>query len=151
MISTNIEVVVLDEKAEALLDSCGLPVSDLRSGCPTQLFGIRDASGFAGLVGVECYGSVGLLRSLAVREDARKRGCGSALVTHAEEWASQQGISEIYLFTMTAAGYFLSLGYVEANRSDAPDAIRKTSQFSTLCPSSSNFMKKMIAGDALPE
>ncbi|NTU97667.1 MAG: GNAT family N-acetyltransferase [Chlorobiaceae bacterium] len=49
-----------------------------------------------------CNGCVALRPSLAVREDARKSGYGRLLVGYAEDWASQQGITELYLLTTTA-------------------------------------------------
>lgn len=102
MTSLNIEPMVPDEEAEDMLDSCCLQVSDLRKEIPLRLFGIRDARGLVGIVGVECNGCVALRPSLAVREDARKSGYGRLLVWYAEDWASQQGITERYLLTTTA-------------------------------------------------
>lgn len=53
MTSLNIEPMVPDEEAEDMLDSCCLQVSDLRKEIPLRLFGIRDARGLVGIVGVE--------------------------------------------------------------------------------------------------
>jgi amino-acid N-acetyltransferase len=138
--------VPLDDEAEELLASSGLTISDLHAGNSLIFFGIRDDSGLAGIVGVENYGLHGLLRSLAVRENARNCGYGRMLVVHAEACAGRQGIRELYLLTTTAAGYFALLGYREVQRDEAPETIRKSAQFSSLCPSSSSFMKKIITG-----
>jgi amino-acid N-acetyltransferase len=146
-----INTVPPEGETEELLASSGLTISDLHAGNSLQMFGISDDSGLAGVVGVENFGPHGLLRSLAVRENARNCGYGRMLVGHAEVLAAEQGIREVYLLTTTAAGFFALLGYSEVKREEAPEAIRKTPQFSSLCPSSSVFMKKMITRDIFSE
>lgn len=67
MTSMIIETVVPDKDTELLHDSYGLKVSDLRREIPLRLIGIRDVRGLVWLVGVESYGYVAFLCSLAVR------------------------------------------------------------------------------------
>lgn len=95
-------------------------------------------------MGLEVYGNVALLRSLAVSVDFRGRGHGKALVAQAECYAQSQGVKEIYLLTSTAERFFEQLGYQTVARECAPEAIRQTQEFSTLCPSSSAFMLKPL-------
>jgi amino-acid N-acetyltransferase len=87
---------------------------------------------------------VGLLRSLAVEQPHRKHGIGRALVQHAESWAAQQGVEELYLLTTAAASFFAHLGYEALPRSQAPEAIARTTQFSEVCPGSASFMRRTI-------
>ena len=100
-----------------------------------------------GVVGVEVYGSVGLLRSLAVEPSHRKSGLGVSLVSNAETWAAEQGVETLYLLTTTAAQFFARRGYEAVPRSEAPAAIAATAQFSDLCPASSTFMRKVLTAN----
>ena len=145
---SSIEPIVCNAEVEARLSGSGLPVSDMGEHS-VHLFGARQNGKIIGVVGLEVYATVGLLRSLAVATAFREDGYGRALVTHAEIRASQLGGKELYLLTTTAAGFFARLGYEVVSRSDAPKDIAQTTQFARLCPSSSAFMrKKLAAGNA---
>lgn len=97
-----------------------------------------------GMVGLELYGAVALLRSLAVAESKRGSGLGSDLVDCAEQQAVKHGAKTLYLLTTTAEDFFLRRGYAPAKRSGAPTAIASTSEFTVLCPLSSAFMMKWL-------
>jgi len=129
----------------SLLENAGLPTADLASSAPVKLYGARSNGTLVGVVGLELYGQAGLLRSLAVEPKKQKSGLGKALVESAESEARRAGVTHLYLLTATAEGYFSQLGYHMVQRSEAPAAIASTSQFSSLCPSSSAFMCKLLA------
>lgn len=133
-----------DARVTTLLAASGLPVSDLESTSAVQLFGIVEAGVPIAVCGLELYGPVGLLRSLAVAGAQRGRCLGRALVGHVEIEAGQRGVTALYLLTTTAAEFFARLGYVPIPRAEAPPAIARTTQFSALCPSSSAFMCKAL-------
>ena len=143
------ESIDLNADVEALLSDAGLPVSDLSSSPNLKLLGLRENGRLVGVVGIEAYGAVGLLRSLTVTEARRKSGNGLALVSDAETWAAEQGVENLYLLTTTSAEYFTRLGYKAVPRSEAPSAIAATAQFVGLCPVSSTFMCKVFAADNL--
>lgn len=128
--------------AVALLDAVGLPSSDLTEPLLEHFLfsGPRDAP--TGLVGLEIYDRVALLRSLAVAPDARRWGLGSALLEQAEGYAYARGVRSLYLLTTTAEQFFVARGYRAASRESCPAAIRSTSQFASLCPASSAFLVK---------
>jgi len=132
-------------QTKALLTACNLPIEDLDAGRIEHFLGCGDAQRPLGVVGVEIYAPVALLRSLAVAESARGSGCGKRLIAEAEAYAARRGVEEIYLLTNTAARLFESLGYAVASRESAPAAIRATREFSSLCPDSATFMVKRIA------
>lgn len=132
--------------AKSLLASCNLSTTDLEAKHFEQFFGCGSERSPAGVVGLEIYGDVALLRSLAVSEAARGNGCGKRLVAEAEAHALVSGVGAIYLLTTTAETFFQSLGYSVADRSAAPEAIRSTQQFCGLCPSSSSLMVKHLGG-----
>ena len=142
-----IETINLDDEVAALLAAAQLAVSDLRTSRSLNLLGVRDGGRLVGVVGIEVYGEVGLLRSLAVESAHRDAGLGTSLVADAETWAAGHGVKTLYLLTTTAAGFFAGLGYVPAPRSDAPAAIAATAQFAGLCPASSTFMRKVLAAN----
>ena len=50
----------------ALLAAAGLPVADLAATPPADFWGCREGTALIGVIGLEPYGSVALLRSLAV-------------------------------------------------------------------------------------
>lgn len=139
--------IQVDAEAEALLWSAGLPVSDLREAPSLELFGLRADGRLVGVVGVERYGEVALLRSLAVDPAYRASGYGQALVRHAERWAMRHGATTCYLLTTTAADFLARLGYEVTSRAEAPAVIAATSQFSGLCPASSTFMRRLVGLD----
>jgi L-amino acid N-acyltransferase YncA len=127
-----------------LLAESNLPSSDLTVDHLKDFFGCGPKEKLNGVVGLEIYGKVALLRSLAVTEDCRGSGFGKALVAEAEGYAQSRGVTEIYLLTSTAERFFERLGYKRASREAAPEAIRRTREFSDLCPSSSAFMMKTL-------
>ena len=127
-----------------ILGEAGLPYSDLTDAHLEHFFGCGSISAPDGIVGLELYGSVALLRSLAVSSKCRGRGCGTALVAQAELFAQSRGAEEVYLLTSTAERFFERLGYARVLREAAPVTIQQTQEFSTLCPSNSAFMLKRL-------
>ena len=141
------EKIQLNTETEVLLTVAGLPTTDLRDSQNFQLFGIRRGEQLIGLIGVENYSPVGLLRSLVVATKYRNGGYGRTLVDDAEAWASLHGVKDLYLLTTTAVAFFERLGYQVVSRSVAPPAISATPQFAGLCPSSSTFMRKQLTAN----
>ncbi|MEM1145541.1 MAG: arsenic resistance N-acetyltransferase ArsN2 [Pseudomonadota bacterium] len=146
--SLSIAPIEFNEEIGALLEAEGLPVSDLScvsdEAPNTQLYCARYDDKLLGVVGLEYHGASALLRSFAVAPVARRTGCGSLLVSFAEDQAIQRGVRSLFLLTTTASDYFARLGYVGLSRDEAPREIAATSQFSDLCPSSAAFMRKRL-------
>ncbi len=70
-----------------------------------------------GCVGLEKYGSHGLLRSLAVAPDFRGQSLGQRLTSDCLTYAQANAITTIILLTTTAAGFFTShFGFQAADR-----------------------------------
>jgi amino-acid N-acetyltransferase len=87
-----------------------------------------------GCAGVELYGELGLLRSVAVSAEARSSGVGSALVARAEQLAAEYGVRDLYLLTSTARLFFEKRGYVPVERAAVPAAIAASWEFREGCP-----------------
>ncbi|WP_459192991.1 arsenic resistance N-acetyltransferase ArsN2 [Halosimplex sp. J119] len=143
---------------ESLLDRNDLPSGDVRSGRGRFYLGYADGLDGDGepvpaetaardpvaVGGLETYGADALLRSLVVVESARGEGVGSAVCDALEERARTDGVDRLYLLTTTAAAFFAARGYEEIERTDAPAAIRETTQFADLCPSSATCLSKTL-------
>lgn len=132
-----------------LLAVAGLPVDDVDASLIDSLLVIRDDGGLQGVVGLQRLGEAAMLRSLAVADAARHRGAGAALLDAAEARARSENVDTIFLLTTSAATYFERRGYAHHDRALAPDAIRATAQFASICPASSAFMAKHIAPAAM--
>jgi amino-acid N-acetyltransferase len=127
-----------------LLSESSLPIEDITAQHLKHFFGCGSGLELEGLVGLELYGEVALLRSLAVASSRRGSGVGSGLVAHAELHAREQGVQSLYLLTTTAEKFFLRRGYARIPRDEAPAAIKGTKEFSGICPTSSAFMVKYL-------
>jgi amino-acid N-acetyltransferase len=134
-----------DEKEAvlALLRQNKLPVEDLPAGLPDFLIA-RDEGTFVGVAGLESFESVGLLRSVAVDRTCWNKGIGAQLINQLLALADASHLQELYLITNTAEGYFTRYGFVPVDRETVPEIIRRTPQFSGLCPSSAIVMKRSI-------
>lgn len=133
-----------------LLASAQLPTVDMTPEHMEHFFAAWAGSSLEGVVGVELYGSIALLRSLAVVASKRGSGLGSKLLAWVEQYAVEKGVCSLFLLTTTAESYFKKRGYSKLLREAAPEAIQKTAEFTNLCPASSIFMvKRMPANSAL--
>ncbi len=130
------------KNAKKLLRAADLPVDDLDS---SMLAFVAEADGLlVAAIGIEVFDSVGLLRSLVVASDFRAAGIGRFLVERLEDRARQDGVSELWLLTIDADAWFEGLGYTALGREQAPDAIRATAEFSSLCPDDAVLMRKPL-------
>ena len=126
------------------LTKAGLPADDVEE--PQPLFWRFESHqdipvGFGGL---EIYGSDALLRSVVTLPPLRQVGIGSAIVEILETEARARSCRAIYLLTTSQAGFFAGLGYAPCARSEVPDAVRQSRQFTALCPSAANAMVKRV-------
>ena len=129
---------------EALLVASDLPLDGLELALATAVVA-RDGDTVVGVAAVEPYGTVGLLRSVAVTETLRGTGLGRGLVTAAEDVAAESGIETLFLLTETAAEWFPRLGYEASDRAGVPAALASSPEFTDACPDSAAVFRKMIA------
>ncbi len=126
------------------LSAEGLPVDDLTADHMDAFIVATQAGQPVGMIGIEKFDGVGLLRSLIVDTACRGAGLGTRLVTELELTARNEHIDELWLLTIDADAFFARHGYVVAERDHAPDAIRDTAEFSTLCPGDAVLMCKHL-------
>ena len=127
-----------------LLEDNRLPTEDLEHSLPV-LFVAWDGTILVGAGGFEVHGASGLLRSVVVADRLRGTGLGRTLVESVEGAARQRGLQELVLLTETARDFFARLGYADIARDSAPEAIRKSAEFKSLCPQSARCMSKRLA------
>ena len=128
-----------DSILRALLRDAGLPFEDVASSRQDFVVAIVDGE-IAGCVGLEMFDTAGLLRSLAVREPRRGSGFGSALFERILTVARRKGGQRLFLLTTTAARFFARRGFESVDRAAAPEAMGKSAQFASLCPSTAACM-----------
>jgi amino-acid N-acetyltransferase len=133
------------DAAVKILAAAHLPTEDLTADHCEQFFFTGSSSEPTGLVGLELFGNVALLRSLVVAPDRRGIGEGAALLKHVEDHARAEGVRTLYLLTTTAESFFAKHGYQRAERESAPAAIRATREFAGICPASSAFMMRQLS------
>ena len=132
-----------------LLAANGLPTADVRGDSRPEFLVMRQGRRVIGVVGLERFGAVGLLRSLAVSAEHRRLGLGIALTHALEEHAVRSGLKSLVLLTETAAGFFERRGYHVIARADAPAAVQASTEFRTLCAASAVCMiRKLELGRA---
>jgi amino-acid N-acetyltransferase len=126
----------------SLLRTADLPSDDLSPQSMKHFFVLTERQTSVGAVGLEIYDDSALLRSLVVAKEARGRGYGAQLVNAAEAYARGLDLRAMYLLTTTAEHFFRARGYVPIDRGRAPEAIKGSTQFSSLCPSTAVVMVK---------
>jgi amino-acid N-acetyltransferase len=124
-----------------LLRSSNLPYTDFDLDKINVIIAI-DNKDIIGSIGVELYPPNALLRSFVLRPEYRGKGIASNMFRYLMSYGREKGIRDIHLLTDTADSYFISNGFIIANKNDAPSQIRETSEFKDLCPSTSTYMVK---------
>jgi len=98
-----------------------------------------------GCAGLEKYGAIALLRSVAVLPERRNQGIGKALISHIMQDAICANLTDLYLLTTHADRYFAGLGFRALNRSAAPNALLASAEFQGACPESATLMRLSLA------
>ena len=129
---------------EALLLESSLPIDDLDSEKVPDFLVAEDESEVIGLIGLQLYDKIGLLRSLVVAKKARSLGLGGKLVGSLESAAQAAGVRELWLLTVDAEKFFERHGFEIAERDTAPESIQRSEEFSDLCPGTAFLMRKSL-------
>jgi amino-acid N-acetyltransferase len=131
------------EEVIALLTAEGLPVADLPDRLDNFFVAVKDTE-VVGVIGMEVYGSYGLLRSLAVGQQHRNAGIAKKLTGQIEALSRAKGLTALYLLTETAPAYFKHNGFIKVERGNVPPQVQASSEFSHVCPVSAIVMQKNI-------
>lgn len=131
----------------ALLSACALPTDGAQSHLADFVV-VEDENSLLGTAGVEVYGNVGLMRSVAVSPRSRGHGVGNRLVAAVQTLAHARGVQQLCLLTTTAASYFEARGFARQDRAAAPAALLASAEFRGACPASAVFMSLSITWGA---
>jgi protein-tyrosine-phosphatase/N-acetylglutamate synthase-like GNAT family acetyltransferase len=129
----------------ALLGAAGLPLAGVPPALDGFLVAERGAE-LAGVAGLERYGDVGLLRSVAVSPAERGTGVGRALVERVLSDARKAGVGSVFLLTTTADRWFPRLGFSPVDRTALPDALGASEELRGACPASAVAMHRSLVG-----
>jgi RNA polymerase sigma factor (sigma-70 family) len=128
----------------SLLKLSGLPTEDLNADKLLNFVIAKSGTHLLACAGIEPFGRLGLLRSVAVLPELRGLRLGSDMVERGEALACQLELREIYLLTIGAASFFSAHGYAAVPRSTVPPSIAASSEFASVCPASSKLMRKSL-------
>jgi amino-acid N-acetyltransferase len=128
---------------EELLSASKLPLDGVREHFADFIVA-EDDNRIQGVVGIEKYESVGLLRSAAVSPERRGIGIGGRLVEQVLERAEEAGIDELYLLTTTAENYFPRFGFAPTTREAVPNSLQSSAEFQGACPDTAIVMKRRL-------
>lgn len=128
-----------------LLDSRQLPTEGAEAHLATFLVATDEPVGaIVGVAGLERYGRIGLLRSVAVEAGLASKGLGAALVRALLERARADGVRELFLLTTTAADWFPRFGFTVARREELPEVLNASEELRGACPSSAVAMRIVL-------
>ncbi|MDW3684572.1 arsenic resistance N-acetyltransferase ArsN2 [Cupriavidus sp. CV2] len=131
------------KEVQDLLQACGLAVDGVAEHIGNFLV-VRDNAGLLGCAGVENYGQVAVLRSVAVAERARSAGLGELLVAAMLAEARTRGVQSVVLQTTTAVDYFARLGFEPVERACMPQELLDTALSREACPASATLMQAAL-------
>ena len=139
---------------EALLKANRLPTQGAQAHLATYLLALSGGE-VVGSAGVEVYGDIALLRSVAVAPGLHKQGVGKLLLDRLLQNARERHIRRLYLLTVSAPEYFAQFGFKRARIDEAPAALQASAEFQGACPACAAFMTLPLqaargGGDELP-
>ncbi|HEU4798595.1 MAG TPA: arsenic resistance N-acetyltransferase ArsN2 [bacterium] len=125
---------------ERLLTAAGLPIASVGRQLP-EFEVAEDGGRIVGTAGLEPYGRVALLRSLAVEPEYRGRGVAHELVERTLQHAAAAGIRSVYLLTTTAADYFRKFGFEAITREEVSPDVLVSEEFGEGCCDTAQAMR----------
>jgi amino-acid N-acetyltransferase len=113
-----------------LVTAAGLPTAGLAQAW--RIWVAVDRDRLLGTASLERYDGAYLLRSVAVRDEARGRGIGAQLVRAALAAVAPAG--PVALLTETAAGWFPRFGFHPVDRAALDPALTASAELAGACP-----------------
>lgn len=120
------------EPVATLLQSANLPLDGAHDHFRNFVVATRDDE-IVGCAGLERYGGVGLLRSVAVTEALRGTGLGKQLTQQVLDQARANGVKQVILLTETAPAFFPKFGFQTITRAEVPAPALESVEFKTAC------------------
>jgi amino-acid N-acetyltransferase len=126
-----------------LLEENHLPLDGLRDRVDTIVVA-REHGRVVGSAALERYRDGALLRSVAVSTALQGGGLGRQLTDAAIGLARDLNAPAVFLLTTTAERYFPKFGFERIDRSEVPESVRASVEFTSACPSSAIVMRKYL-------
>ena len=127
------------EASERLLQAAGLTIEGLDHSFPDGYAVVENEEAVVGIIGVESYGTDGLVRSLAVHPDWQGQRVGEALLRDRMAWSKAGEFESLYLITEVPA-YFARFGFRIIDRDVTPGGIKGSVEYTKVCPESAPVM-----------
>ncbi|MDR7335858.1 MAG: arsenic resistance N-acetyltransferase ArsN2 [Roseateles sp.] len=124
---------------EALLLANKLPTDGAQAHLTTYLLAVSNGE-VVGCAGAEVYGTLALVRSVAVAPGLQKQGIGRLLVERLLHEARSRDIAALYLLTVTAPEYFAQYGFKRMKIEAVPAALKASAEFQGACPACAALM-----------
>jgi len=124
-----------------ILRECELHSEDIRIEMLKHFILAKNNNSIIGMIGLEIYGDIGLLRSFCVSPQFRNYRIGKNLLDRFITYSRSIGIKEVFLLTTTAEKYFSNYGFKNIPRNIVPEQIKQTTEFRNICPDSAVCMK----------
>ena len=114
----------------ALIEAGHMPTWDTEEHLRNFVVAEQDGR-IVGCGGFEAYlgGKTALVRSMSVDESLRGSGLGTRILDWVVERARSEGLTNFYLFTMTARDFYVKFGWVDTTLDDFPEAARDATQY----------------------
>ena len=114
----------------ALLTAVDLPYEGVGEHVSSFVVARDEDTRLVGCAGLERYGPLALLRSVAVSPDRQGAGLGSKLTAALLDGAAQGGIEEVVLLTTKARDFFARrFGFTEADRADYDEGLAGSAEW----------------------
>lgn len=127
----------------ALLELNSLPTADLPTAQPEFVIA-HEGPTLVAAGALQIATEAVLLRSVVVDAKHRNGGVGRLIVQALERRAREEGFTELLLLTQSAHRFFEREGYRVIPRERAPDGVKKSAEFRSLCPESAVCMLKAL-------
>lgn len=127
-----------------LLQTHRLPLQGAQDNLENYWIAMVDGQ-IVGTAGAEVYGSITLLRSVAVEPSMQRLGLGKVLVDLVLENAQERGATTVYLLTDTAQKYFSAMGFEQIRKAEAPVSLQASAELKGACPASAVLMALALA------
>jgi len=131
------------EAVRGLLVSCSLPLDGAQQHLADFLLAFEDSE-LAACGGLECYGDVALLRSVAVTPSHRGRGIGREACGRLMAKAKERNVRTLVLLTESAPFFFQKLGFEVVPRAILPEQVGVSEELRGACPASAIAMRRFL-------
>lgn len=128
----------------AMLAEAQLPTDDLAEP-GRRFFRFSEGGWTVGFIGWETEDNAhALLRSAVVAAARRGHGDGSQIIRWALTQLAELGFTDAWILTTAIEPLAQRLGFIRADRAQAPEPIRRSRQFAQLCPSTALLLHRRL-------